>query len=227
MASSISDFLTEMDFADFFGDLEHYGWFHYVFPFLLVYALVFTILNQVDIFKDKKSVKVIIAVVIGLFAIAFPISDESSCGVYNSNVTSGCTLGDLMISLFPGVTAFTMGILALYIVAAMLGVDLVSFLGNRPGDQKIIKYIAGGIGLLVVGYYFARGFGWDGFDGSGLEEFFKDPLLYILVVFGLLFWYMSKDDSPESVAERAKRREEKRQRDFDRDKEWYELTKGK
>ena len=229
MASSLSDWLREMDFRDFFFDLEDYGWFHYVFPFLLVYAVVFTILNQVELFEDRKPVKVIIALVFALFAVAFPISDESSCGVYNStySVTGGCTIGDLMISLFPGITAFTLGILALYIVAAMLGVDLVSILGDRYSDQRIVRYILGGLGLLVVIYYFARGFGFDGLDGSWLEDFFTDPLLYVLIVFGLFFWYLSRDEDSKEAKRRRKRRDKRREEEFERDKEWYELTKGK
>ncbi|MCB0370267.1 MAG: hypothetical protein KDD45_12800 [Bdellovibrionales bacterium] len=210
MAGSISDWLREADFGTILGDLEAYGWFHFVFPFLLVYAVVFTVLNKVEIFDEKKPVKVIIALVFSLFAVAFPISDQSDCGIsgssYNFGTSNGgCTVGDLMISLFPGVTAFSMGILALYIVAAMLGVDLTKFLGSSAKDAWI-RYVLGAVGLLVVIYYFALGFGWNGFNGSGFEDFFKDPLLYIIIIFVLFFWYVSKDDDGEdSARERLKK----------------------
>ena len=75
MANTISDFLREFDFRDLFYDLDRYGWFQYVFPFLLVYAVVFTILNNVDLFEGKKPVKVLVALTFALFAVAFPISD--------------------------------------------------------------------------------------------------------------------------------------------------------
>ena len=217
MAESISEWLREANFEEFLYDLEDYGWFHFVFPFLLVYAVVFTVLNKVEIFDERKPVKVIIALVFSLFAVAFPISDESSCGVggvgssYEIGLAGGgCTVGDLMISLFPGVTAFSMGVLALYIVAAMLGVDLTKFLGGT-GKDNWIRYVLGFVGLLVVLYYFALGFGWDGFDGSGFEEFFKDPLLYIIIVFGLFFFYVSKDDEEFDAKERLKRIREGKQ----------------
>ncbi len=193
----ILDSLSEVDFADFFFDLEQFGWFHYVFPFLLVYAIVLTILNQVEIFKKNKSVRVIIALVFALFSVAFPISD----GYCEYSQTGGaCTIGDLMISLFPGVTAFSLGVLALYIVAAMLGVDLTEFISkDKP---NVVHYVLGGIGTIFVIYYFGRGFGW--FDGYGsasdfwLVRLLYDPLFYILIVFGLIFWWVSKEDNHDS-----------------------------
>lgn len=194
----IGEKLSEIRFDQFIGQLSTGGWFQYVFPFMLVYAVVLTVLNQVKVFEDRKSVKVIVAMIFALFAIAFPISDNDSCGL-NTNSwaqsSPGCTLGDMMMTLFPGVTAFTLGILALYIVAAMLGVDLMHFFGNNNRDNWL-RYILGGLGILVVAYYYARGFGWAGFgSGSQLEEFFKDPVLYILILFGLFFWYITNEDT--------------------------------
>ncbi|MDA3856496.1 MAG: hypothetical protein PF569_09650 [Candidatus Woesearchaeota archaeon] len=191
---TLTDILSDVDFYSFLNDLEAYGWFQYVFPFMLVYAVVLTILEKVTIFEDKKPVRVIISLVFGLFSVAFEISD------------TGETLGDLMITLFPGVTAFSMGILALYIVIAMLGVDITKFFGeNAANDNKWVMYILGGLGLFVVVYYYARGFGWDGFNqGSELYDFFADPLLYILVVFGGVFYMVSKDDNPSKPPKKTK-----------------------
>ncbi|NQZ85160.1 MAG: hypothetical protein HRU03_05570 [Nanoarchaeales archaeon] len=196
--ASISNWLSDLDFYGFLSTLETNDWFAYVFPFLIIYTVIFAALKNVKLFEDKKSAKVIIALVFSLFAIAFPISNESYCGIYGGGhaINGDCSIGDLMMSLFPGVTAFSIGILALYLVAAMLGVDLMKILGDDEKDQKTIRLILGAVGLLVVIYYFARGFGWDGFGGTGggISEFFTDPLLYILIVFGLFIFYIGKDD---------------------------------
>lgn len=208
---SVSDFLSEVNFRDLFGDLEYYGWFHIVFPLMLVYAVVFTILNNVEVFRDRKPVKVIIALIFGLFAVAFPISDAGSCGVHKTSyIVDGCTIGDLMISLFPGVTAFSIGILALYIVAGMLGVDLTKFFGQGEDSNKFIMWVLGALGVFVVLYYYALGFGWGGFENTdnwlwGDDGLLQDPLLYILLLFGLFFWWVTKDD--EEGSSRRTRRE--------------------
>jgi hypothetical protein len=131
--------------------------------------------------------------VFSLFAIAFPIADN------------GNTLGDLMIALFPGVSAFTMALLALYIIAGMLGVNLTDFLGGEGSTgKKVLMYILGGLGVLVVIFYYGKGFGvWDELDGLPywFTDLFSDPLLYILILFGLFFFWISKDDTKSSSKE--------------------------
>jgi hypothetical protein len=201
---TLSEELANIDFADFISALFDGGWFEYVFPFMLVYAIVLTILNNVPMFEEKKAVRVIISLVMSLFAIAFPINgDFASCGVNDTIYHSyGCeSLGSLMMALFPGVTAFAVGILALYIVAAMLGVDLMDFFKDKD-KNNYLKWVLGGLGALVVIYYYARGFGWGGFDdhGGALDwligpaGLLRDPVLYILIIVGILFWWITKED---------------------------------
>ena len=105
--------------------------------------------------------------VFAFFAVAFPISgDVASCGIASGpggGVGYGTcqTLGGLMMTLFPGVTAFSFGILGLYIVAAMLGYDLNNIVKiGKNQDVPIVTYVLGGLGALIVIYYYARGFGW-------------------------------------------------------------------
>lgn len=200
---ALTDSLADVNFLDFIDALFRGGWFDFVFPFLLIYAVVFTILQNVKIFEDKKSVRIIIALVFGLFAIAFPITGDLSCNIPNAGVgnggyyNNGCqTLGSLMMTLFPGVSAFSIGILGLYIVIGMLGIDVNDFL---DGDsKKYVTWILGALGLFVVIYYYALGFGWDGFDGNnwlwGYDGILRDSLLYILLVFGFLFFWVTKED---------------------------------
>lgn len=195
-SNSLSNLLYDVNLERFISDLYNGGWFHIVFPFLLVYAIVFTILNQIELFREKKPVKVIISFVFGIFSVSFPIS--TTCSYGGSSFVSGCTLGDLMMMLFPKVTALTMGILALYIIAAMLGVDLVDFLGKDAQNGNIIRYILGGISFLVIGYYFGIGMDWwsNDFRNLWLIDLLTDPLLWVIIVFAFFFWYISKDDEP-------------------------------
>lgn len=192
--STLSDWLGDIDFySDVIAPLQDGGWFEFVFPFLLVYAIVITILNNVEIFSEKKSTRVVIGLVVALFAIAFPITDD------------GITLGMFLMALFPGVTAFSLGILALYIVAAMLGVDLMKFFGKDSQENQWLKYVFGAIGILVVAYYYAKGFGWYGFDGSEFEDFFTDPLLYIVIVTVAVFYFITRDEKDDLEAEVERR----------------------
>lgn len=50
---------------------EQAGFFTYLLPFLLIFALVFGILTQIKLFKDNKAINGIIALVVGLMALQF------------------------------------------------------------------------------------------------------------------------------------------------------------
>jgi peptidoglycan/LPS O-acetylase OafA/YrhL len=57
------------------GDLltrwEQIGFFSYLLPFLIIFALVFGILTKVNVFKDNKMVNGIIALAVALMALQF------------------------------------------------------------------------------------------------------------------------------------------------------------
>lgn len=55
--------------ADFMNQLESLGFFQYLLPFLLIFALVYAILTEIPVFKDKRGPAVIIALATGLLAL--------------------------------------------------------------------------------------------------------------------------------------------------------------
>lgn len=202
---TLSDILEEVDFQnDIIEPLVDNGWYDFVFPFLMIYAILITILSQVPMFKDKKGIRVVIALVFSLFAVAFPITDNSCPSASGLSVSDGCTIGDFLIVLFPGVTALSIAILALYIAAAMMGLDLMKFFNDGEGENKWIKWGLGAVALIVIGLYIAKGFGYDVGDGSEIEEFFTDPLLWVLIVAGFVFYYITKDE-PSDYEKYAKK----------------------
>ena len=58
-------------FQEIFDSWEKIGFFDLLFPFLLIFALVFGILTRIKLFKDNKAVNVIIALVIALMSLQF------------------------------------------------------------------------------------------------------------------------------------------------------------
>ncbi len=55
--------------GDMFTQWEQIGFFSYLLPFLLIFALVFGILTKVKLFKENKAINAIIALVVALMAI--------------------------------------------------------------------------------------------------------------------------------------------------------------
>jgi len=59
------------DIGSFLSEMERMGFFSYLLPFLLIFALVNGILNQMKLFKDNKSINGIIAFAVSLMALQF------------------------------------------------------------------------------------------------------------------------------------------------------------
>ncbi|VVB83480.1 Uncharacterised protein [uncultured archaeon] len=57
--------------GDLLNKWEESGFFSYLLPFLLIFALVFGILTKVNIFKDNKVVNGIIALAVSLMSLQF------------------------------------------------------------------------------------------------------------------------------------------------------------
>ena len=57
--------------GDFLNIAAEAGFFSYILPFLLIFALVFGILSQTKIFQESRSTSGIIAFVVGLMALQF------------------------------------------------------------------------------------------------------------------------------------------------------------
>jgi hypothetical protein len=56
--------------GDMFSQWEQMGFFAFVLPFLLIFAIVFGVLDKIQIFgKDSRGVNAIIAIVVGLIAV--------------------------------------------------------------------------------------------------------------------------------------------------------------
>ena len=57
--------------GNFLDSLGQAGFFSYLLPFLLIFALVFGILTRLKLFEDSKAVNSIIALAVGLLALQF------------------------------------------------------------------------------------------------------------------------------------------------------------
>ena len=55
--------------GELFTQWEQIGFFSYLLPFLLIFAMVFGILTKVKLFKENKAINAIIALVVALMAI--------------------------------------------------------------------------------------------------------------------------------------------------------------
>ena len=170
---------------------DRFGLWDVFLPFLLIFAIIFAIVSQIEPFK-KKSIAVTISLVISLLFL-FP----HFAGIRPDPVS-------IIASAIPSITVIAVAFLMLLILLGVVGMK--QFGG-------LLKYAAVIFSLFAVIYFFLLGAGYVPSLWLSLYlPFLLDPqvidLLIIILVFGLIVWFVVSEPaaaSTESVTTRAKK----------------------
>lgn len=77
LANAVSDlpvvFMQYYSFQRVMDQLTDLGLFDFILPFLLIFAVIFGVLSYMKMFGDSRGVNVLIALVIGLLAVRWPV----------------------------------------------------------------------------------------------------------------------------------------------------------
>jgi hypothetical protein len=125
--------------GDLLNKWQEMGFFSYLLPFMLIFALVFGILTRTQIFKDNKAVNGIIALAVAFMSLQFDFVPA------------------FFAQIFPRVGVG---------LAIILGIFIIVGLFVDP-ESKMINYILLGIGVLIIGIIIlqsATGAGWQSAD---------------------------------------------------------------
>lgn len=136
---------------------ESAGFFSYILPFLLIFALVFGILTRVKIF-DNKAINGVIALVIGLLALQFHFVP-----IFFSEI-------------FPRLGVGLAVILALLILGGLF----------FDPDSKIVNYGLLGVGVIVFLVVLVQTFGWLGWGNINLLYYNWQGILGIIIFLAII-----------------------------------------
>jgi hypothetical protein len=175
--SSLTSWFYEFQPKVFLESLVSGQYYDYLFPFLLIYALFYTILSskKISLFQNNSIVNKA-----GIFVISFSISLFS---IY-FELPSGYTIGKLLMLLFPNISTITIVILGLYIVGSMMGKNFFSGAFDKRKSAFGVLTIAG-ISLGLVIFYVGIAFGmWDymPFDEVGVANVVLAVIFIILAI---------------------------------------------
>jgi len=124
------------EIGNFLSQWEQIGFFNYILPFLLLFALIFGLLTKMNVFKDNKGVNAIIAIVVSLMALQFELVPR------------------FFSEIFP-----RLGVgLALILVAIIL---LGIFIPNERWSTYLF-FAIGAIILVVIFFTTSEAVGWGG-----------------------------------------------------------------
>ena len=145
-------------FGNLLSYMEQAGFFSYILPFLLIFALVFGILTKTQIFKDNKAINGIIALVVGLLSLQFDFVP-----IFFSEI-------------FPRLGVGLIIILALLILAGLF----------FDPKNKLVNYGLLAVGVIIFLVVLIQTFGWVGWV-SGFFWYDSWPtILMVVIVIALL-----------------------------------------
>ncbi|MBI2656230.1 hypothetical protein HYX03_00645 [Candidatus Woesearchaeota archaeon] len=166
----------------FFRALENWGLTDVMLPFLLIFVIIYAVLQKTRILGEtKKNLNVVVALVVGLLVVIPHIT-----GRFPPNADPVLIMNDAL----PQVSLVLVAIVFLLIMIGVFGQDYV-FLGvTMPGWITLISFM---IILLIFGG--SAGW-WAGDFGSTLEDFFGTEgiaVFIMLVTFGVIIAWITGD----------------------------------
>jgi len=162
-----------MTITDVLNYWNYVGVFSYVIPFLLIFAVVFAILDKSGILgNSNKAINTIVAASIGLLALQFELVP-----IFFSNI-------------FPKMGVGLAAILVLLIFLGFVGI-------NGTNGGKTYKAIGIIVGATILLWAFSD-FWWFGSYGGNFGWWFNDyiwSLLILAAVAGVIYWVSQSGSS--------------------------------
>lgn len=166
----------------FVRTLENWGLTDVMLPFLLIFVIIYAILQKTRILgESKKNLNVIIAIVVGLLVVIPHVT-----GRFPVNADPVIIINDAL----PQVSIVLVAVVFLLILIGVFGQEYV-FLGvTMPGWITLAS-------LVIIVLIFGGSAGWwDSGFGTTLENFFGTEgvaIFIMLVVFGLIIAWITSD----------------------------------
>jgi hypothetical protein len=160
---------------------EAYGVMDFLLPFILVFTIVFAVMQRTKILGDKKNYNVVIALVLGLLFVVPHIT-----GYY----PLGYDPVDVMNNALPSISLLAIAAIMLLLLMGIFSTDF----SNKAAP--FIALVSIGFVIYIFGSSLAL---WTGpYDAFGWWTAEVTELIIILLVFGLIVWFITKEDSSKS-----------------------------
>lgn len=160
--------------------LQTYGVLDVLLPFILVFTIVFAVMQKTKILGDKKNFSVIIALVLGLLFVVPHVLGTYPLG-YDPVAVLNATL--------PSISLVSVAAIMLLLLMGVFGTDFAA------AAAPVIALVS----LLFVGYIFGAALGlWSGpYDIFGWWTPQTTELMIIILIFGVIVWFITKEDKAE------------------------------
>ncbi|MFC1691117.1 hypothetical protein ACFL0W_02945 [Nanoarchaeota archaeon] len=170
---------------DFIRALENWGLTDILLPFLLIFTIVFAILQKTNMFGvDKKNIHAVIALVISLTTVIPHVTNSYS---------SSADPVDIINSSLPSVSVIVIAIMMMLLLIGILGGE-AKWIGGSLSSWIAI------IALVVIIGIFGGAAGWWGEGWVHVENFFGSDaiaIIVIILVFAIIVGFIVGGDKPD------------------------------
>lgn len=173
-------------FGSVFSYLDSFGITDIIIPFILIFTILFAVLQKISIFgKDtSKKYNVVIALGIALLSII-----PHTTGRYQQ-----FDIVQVINSSLPQIGLILIGLVLLMVLVGLIGGK------EQSGTSSVILGLAGILAVVLLLLVFWRAL--YPYSSPSWLWFFDDPsfqaLLVILLVFGLIVWFVTKEPSKDN-----------------------------
>lgn len=173
-----------MNFIDFIRYLDRVGVGDVILPFFLIFVIIFAILQKINLFegvKNSKKINLVIAIILGA-AVVFP-----------HILGTGPDVVVIINRALPNVSVIVIAIMMFLILMGAFGAKYEVAGVSMGGIVSILAAIA-------IIYIFGAAAGW-GWKIPQALSFLENPetmtMLIILLVFGIIIHYITKEEKPK------------------------------
>ncbi len=167
---------------------QAYGLMDVLLPFVLVFTIVFAVMQKTKILGDKKQFNVVLALILGLLFIAPHIGGTYPLGYDPVRVMNETLPSISLVSISAIMLLLLMGIFGTGFAAAATPIIALAALG-------FVIYIFGSSLHLWTGP--SQVFYWWGSDTT--------ELMIVLLIFGLIIWFITREPTSTTGADSLKK----------------------
>lgn len=164
-----------------------YGVMDFLLPFILVFTIVFAVMQKTKILGDKKNYNVIIALVLGLLFVVPHLTGNYPLGYDPVQVMNDALPSISLVSIAAIMVLLLLGIFGTGFAQAATPIIAIAAIG-------FVIYIFGASLNLWTGPY-------DTFYWWTSET---TELMIVILIFGLIIWFITKEPSSKGPADGIK-----------------------
>lgn len=166
-----------MDFIQFFQSLENLGFLDAFLPFLLIFTIVFAVLEKTSVLGEgKRNLNILLSAILGLIVVIPHVTNA---------YPPGKDIVDIMNSALP-----TMSAIFVAVVLALVLMNLATDEKDAKFGSKFMPWLA----LLVVLWVFGSSAGW--WNGLPRRLLGQDTIsiVMIILIFGLVYFFIVRPE---------------------------------